>query len=312
MNIWLAIVILAYLILAIVNLVDKFIIDNIIKSSRAYTFLVGLLSGVVWLGAPWLLHWPGPALFWLNLIIGALFPAGLLLLYRSLKLGEASKVLVVIGGAMPIFSFLLSAGILKETFSPRQLLALALLICGTVVIAWMPPKKKFLARLLAGLGFQDQLAKQAVATALAAALIFALFFVGSKILYLAQPFASAFIWIRLGSLLAVLTFLIPPSWRREIIKNFKRLRGHNAKIFLANQIFAGTGFTLQNYAIALGSVALVNALQGVQYALLIILGGLLTIFYPKLLTENIGRAIIIQKIIAVLLIAAGLYLLTIN
>jgi len=312
MSTWLIIVILAYLILAIVNLADKFLIDNFIKSSRAYTFLVGLLGGVVWLLAPFYLAWPGAALFYLNLIVGALFPAALLLLYRSLKLGEASKVLVIIGGAMPIFSFLLAALILKERFVAHELWAVALLIAGTIIIAWMPPKKKFLAYILKGLGLKHEMAGQAVLTALGAALIFAFFFVGSKVLYTAQPFLSAFIWLRLGSLLAVLVFLIPPSWRQEIFKNFKKLKGQHAKIFLANQAFAGAGFTLQNYAIAIGSVTLVNALQGVQYALLIILGGLLTMIYPKLISENISRAVIIQKIAAVILIAAGIYLLAIK
>ena len=311
MSAWLIIVLLAYLILAVVNLVDKFIIDNVIKSSRTYTFLVGLLSGAVWILAPWWLRWPGSVIFWLNLIIGALFPIGLLLLYRSLKMGEASKILVIAGGSVPVFSFLLSAGVLQENFTGKQIWALLFLIAGTMVIAWMPPKKKFIASILAGLGFKNEAAKQAIWLALAAALIFALFFVGTKVLYAAQPFLSAFIWIRLGSLLAVLTLLLPPAWRREIFKNLKTLRGKNAKIFFANQTFAGAGFTLQNYAISIGSVALVNALQGVQYALLIILGGLLTIFYPKLITENISRAVIIQKIIAVILIAVGLYFLTI-
>lgn len=311
METWLIIVIIAYFILAIVNLADKFIIDNLIKSSRSYTFLVGGLSILVWVLAPFYLVWPGIALFWLNLIIGALFPAALLLLYRSLKLGEASKVMVIAGGAVPVFSFLLSLAILKENFSQQQIWALILLILGTVIIAWMPPKKKFLSHILAGLGLKSETELIAVFTALGAAMIFALFFVGTKILYIAEPFMSAFIWIRLGSFLAVLSFLLIPSWRKEIFKNLKKLKKHGAKIFLANQIFAGAGFTLQNYAIALGSVAIVNALQGVQYALLIIFAALLTIFYPKLITENISRIVIIQKVIAIILIAAGLYLLTI-
>lgn len=312
MSTWLIVVILAYFILAIVNLADKFIIDNVVKSSRTYTFLVGLLSGAVWVLAPFYLNWPGPALFWLNLIIGALFPVGLLLLYRSLKMGEASKILVISGGSVPIFSFIFSATILKESFSLNQLLALVFLISGTMVIAWMPTKKKFLAQILKGLGMKTDHQKQAVFTALGAALIFSFFFVGTKVLYTAQPFLSAFIWIRLGSLLAVLAFLIIPTWRREIFKNLKKLKGKNAKIFFANQSFAGAGFTLQNYAISLGSVAMVNALQGVQYALLIILAGILTMFYPKLIKENISRSVIIQKIIAIILIAIGLYLLAIK
>jgi len=309
MSTWLIIVILAYFILALVNLADKFIIDNIIKSSRAYTFLVGLAGGLVWLAAPWYLAWPDWTLFWSDLLIGALFPVGLLLLYRSLKIGEASRVIVVAGAAVPIFSFGLSIAILHETFSVKQLTALGLLILGTVVIAWLPPKHKFLAHILSNLGWSINHGYQAVLTALGAAAIFALFFVGSKVLFLTQPFTSAFIWIRLGSVVAVLSFLLFKSWRREIFKNFKKLHGNNAKLFAANQLFAATGFTLQNYAVAIGSVALVNALQAVQYALLIIFAAILTLFYPRLIKEKITSMVIAQKIAAVALIAGGLYLL---
>ena len=64
---------------------------------------------------------------------------------------------------------------------------------------------------------------------------------------------------------------------------------------------------MQNYAIALGSVVLVNALQGVQYAFLMVLGGLITVFYPKIIKEKINNVIILQKIVAITLISFGLY-----
>ena len=96
----------------------------------------------------------------------------------------------------------------------------------------------------------------------------------------------------------------------------------NKNIFLALSMIIATlaaisglffayfiGFLLQNYAIFLGSVALVNALQGVQYAFLLVLGGLISVFYPNLLKENISTKVVIQKLTAVLLISIGLYFL---
>ena len=78
-------------------------------------------------------------------------------------------------------------------------------------------------------------------------------------------------------------------------------------MFFSNQGIAAIGFLLQNYAIFLGSVAIVNALQGVQFAFLLVLGGLISVFFPKLLKENVSKMVIIQKILAIVLISLGLY-----
>ncbi|KKP89863.1 MAG: hypothetical protein UR94_C0033G0015 [Parcubacteria group bacterium GW2011_GWA2_36_10] len=105
---WLIIAIFAYLILALVNLADKFLLDKIVPSAKTYTFLVSILGLIVLLAAPWALHWPG--FYWLviNLIVGAIFPFALLLLYRALKLGDTSKIIPLIGGAIPVFTISLS------------------------------------------------------------------------------------------------------------------------------------------------------------------------------------------------------------
>jgi len=65
---WLVIAISAYLILAFVNLADKFVIEKVIPGPKTYTFLVGAAGAMVVLAAPWFLVWPGLALFFFNLL----------------------------------------------------------------------------------------------------------------------------------------------------------------------------------------------------------------------------------------------------
>lgn len=303
---WLLLAIGAYLILAIVNLADKFLLDKFLPSAKAYTFLVGAMGIVVVVIAPWFLEWPGWSLFLGNILVGALFPGALLLLYKALRDGEASRIITLIGGLVPVFTIVLSLLFLHESFVGRQWMAIFYLILGTIIIAWFPeghqlwhkvvkwfdPKKHHWTALLVAAG---------------AALVFAAFFVGSKYLYDSQSFFSSFIWIRIGTFAATLLLLIPNKWRREIKKGFKHLKGDGKAIFFSNQALAAIGFLMQNYAIALGSVVLVNALQGVQYAFLMVLGGLVTVFYPKIVKEKISTFIILQKIVAITLISFGLY-----
>lgn len=308
---WLTIAIISYLILAIVNLADKFLIDNAMPNSKAYTFLVGVLGSIVILAGPWFMVWPGTYFFAVNLIVGALFPLALLLLYRSLKTGDVSRVLVLIGGSVPVFIVIFSSLFLGERFTTNQWIGIISLIVGTMIIAWMPQKHSLGERIISFFRIKREDKIKGTLLALSAGFVFALFFIGTKYAYNNEPFGSAFIWIRIGSLITVLTFLLHKKTRRGIIKSIRKLKGKNRGIFFSNQVLSAIGFSLQNYAIALGSVVLVSSLQGIQYGFLLILGVLITIFKPHIVKENISRNIILQKVVAIILISIGLYFIAI-
>jgi drug/metabolite transporter (DMT)-like permease len=309
---WILIAIVAYLILAVVNLADKFLLDKILPSTKTYTFLVGVLGLIAFCLAPWFLEWPGIFQLFLNLMIGAVFPVTLLLLYKALKDGDASSVITLIGGSMPIITLILSILFLGESFSGRQWIAIGFLLIGTIVISWIPKDKKtLLDTIKEWLKFSKKKQRNhGTMIAIGAALGFAVFFTGSKYLYDTQTFLSAFIWIRLGTFLAVLFLLIKKDARKEIFTSIKSLKGKKGVLFFGNQGIASIGAFLQNYAISLGSVALVSAIQGVQYAFLLIIGGLITVLYPKIVKENISKSVVIQKVMAIVLISIGLYFIT--
>ena len=50
---WLTLTIISYLLLAFVNLGDKFVMDKILGDSRVYAFTVTILSLIVVIIAPW-------------------------------------------------------------------------------------------------------------------------------------------------------------------------------------------------------------------------------------------------------------------
>ena len=144
-----------------------------------------------------------------------------------------------------------------------------------------------------------------------AALFFALFWVASKYAYNLQSFGSAFIWIRLGTFLAVLILLLRKDWREEIKADLKKSakNKNNKFVFFGTQGLAAIGSTLQNYAVFLGSVALVTSLQGLQYAVLLVLTFIITLLNPKILKEDNSARVVWQKVLAIILITLGLYFL---
>lgn len=308
---WILVALAAYLLLAVANLLDKFLVDNVLKNSKAYAFIACVLGLVVFLAAPWFLRWPGWPLFLFNLLNGVIFAMALWFLYEALRRGEASRILVLIGGATPVFSLIFSLLFFQERFSSNQWAGIISLLAGIFVIGLLPVARSFLARVFNKLKLTQERKRGGLWIALFSALAYSLYFIGTKHAYAAQPFASAFIWTRLGAALFVLLFLIKYATRRSIVTTFHRSSPNKNKFLVVfNQGLGSVGFILQNYAIFLGSVVLVNALQGAQYAFLLIISAILALMAPKLLKETFSWRIILQKTAAVALIALGLYFLT--
>lgn len=305
---WLMVALSAYLLLAIANLLDKFLVDNVVKSSRAYAFAACILGLVVMVVAPWFLRWPGINWLFFNLAAGGIFMLALWSLYESLKRGEAARVLVFIGGLTPIFSIFFSILFFKETYSLNQWLGMTFLLAGAGTIALLPQARSFLSRLIAKLGWENKKTRSALLIALASAFFYSLYFIATKHAYNNQPFVSAFLWNRLGAGLFALLFLFSISGRREIKQLLQKSKpGEKKGLVVINQGLGSAGFVLQNYAISLGPVAIVNALQGFQYAFLLAISAVLAVLSPRLFKENFSWRIILQKTGAIILVAFGLY-----
>ena len=307
---WISVAIAAYLILSVANLLDKFLVDNILPSSKAYAFVACTMGALVAVVSPWFLKWPGLGLFLFDLLSGAIFALALWLLYEALRRGEASRVLVFIGGTTPVFSLIFSLIFFKEQFTLNQWLGIFSLLAGVFIIAFLPVTRNYLSRLMRKLKIDQKETRGGLLIAFFSALAYAVYFVSTKFAYGSQPFASVFIWTRIGSALFVLMFLVRKKDRQEVIGAFRRPnKNKNKALVICNQALGAGGFVLQNYAVFLGSVALVNALQGVQYAFLLIISAGLALWSPKLLKESFSWRIILQKSAAVAIIGLGLYLI---
>jgi uncharacterized membrane protein len=307
---WILIAISAYLIFAVVSIGDKFVLKEAIPNSRVYAFLISSMGLFVLVAAPWFLHWPG--IYWLaiDLLAGAFFTFALLFQYRALRRGDVSKVMVMIGGFIPVFTTIGSILFLGDHFFAYQWLGLESLVTGTFVIAWTVKEHKLSKTTLWGFAFS-----------LFAALAYAAFFLVSKYAYNHQDFWSSFIWIRIGSALAGV-FLLARATERKAIRallhqkigghdkgNRKKIKGISGFLVLANQTLGAIASILQNYALSFGSVAIINALQGVQYAFLLVLSWLLAIFWPKIFYEAPGQDTLFKKVMALIFIMIGLYLI---
>jgi drug/metabolite transporter (DMT)-like permease len=299
---WILVAVSGYIILAIVQLVDKYLLVGSIPNPKIYAFYVGTLGVSVLVLAPLVgFYFPEINNIILSLLAGAVFIYALFWLYKGLHFFEASRVIPAIGGLVPLFTFgliyLFSFG--QETLTFRGIIAFILMISGSVFIVLRKEKTINL---------------KSLKISLIAAFLLSLSFVLVKYVYLAMPFWTGFIWKSIGGfLMAICFFIFNPEVRKEIFKKREYFPRKTATIFLVNQAAGGGAAILQNWAIALAPlvyVAFINALQGIQYTFLFIFALLLSFKFPQILKEEISKEVIFQKIIAILLIGGGLLLLS--
>lgn len=301
---WLAAVLIGHLFNAVAFVVDKILLTKSFQNPFVYAFFIGALSGLAVVLIPFGVEWPGWSLFSLDVAGGALFIASLVCFFYALQGAEASRIVPFIGGGIPVFTLVFEILFLDQQLSRAQLTAFAVLVVGTVLIAIEigTPEGAVVEQ-------KQKQGARAWVYGLAAAVLFATSFGLTKMAYDAQPFLSAFTLQRFGSVAFALLFLLSAKNRAAIVQAIPLLKQKTGLVFLGSQSLGAGGFVFINYAISLASVSIVNALQGVQYAFLLVLGVIGTLKYPKLLKESMSTQSLIIKCIAVVVIGVGLYLI---
>ncbi|NQV00975.1 MAG: EamA family transporter [Parcubacteria group bacterium] len=298
---WLFVSIISYFILALVFIVDKFLLSRTALRPLAYAFYVGILGGI---SSLFLIPFGFSSMplgqVVISFIAGILFIFAILCFYKSVRLGEVSRITPIIGGAVPIFTFVLTYFFLGERLNFNQLIAFLFFVLGGIILVW--PRKKI--RLMSGE------AKTPLIKRLPLAILASLFFSGSfvltKFIFMEQSFINGFVWIRLGGILGAVLLLFWPSARQTIFKTSKSIKLKTSGLLVANKTLSALAFILLSYAVYLGSVTLVNALQGIQYVFLLAIALFLSKKFPQIVKEQISQGIVVKKIIAVLFICIGL------
>jgi len=293
--IWLLIVIIAHLINALVYLFDKYLLSRPVVNPAVFAFYVGMFSFAAIILIPFGFTLIPVHLILLSLLAGAIFAYGLIPLYYTFKHMDISDAAPLSGAMTPIYTLAFSSFFVPEDLSSAKLLAFGLLVIGGLIIAFR--KKTFEKGFL-----YIQLSSS----------LFALSFVLTKKVFVDLSFINGLIWTRFGMVSAALSLLLIPSVRRAIFESFRVTTGGSKSLFLVDKTLAGTAFLMILYAIKVGSVSLVNALQGVQYIFLILFVILFAKKFPFMKQEKLFRLGWIQKLTALVFIVVGLTILGLN
>jgi drug/metabolite transporter (DMT)-like permease len=304
---WLIYAIIGHLANGIAFAIDKMLLKSAFTRSATYAGLVGILSTVVVFAVPFVHNWPRGSGWLLSVLSGVTFILALWAFFGAMARAEASRVVPIVGSLIPVFTLAGSFAFLAERLSDRTFIGFGLLILATVILSSGKAS--------------ERPASQTVWLAVTAAILFAVASITGKAVYDSSGFFGAFVVSRLAAALTALGLLALIDVRagQEALSIFMPSRGGRSKgkqpgkiaaiMALVGQGLGACGFVLVQYAMSKGSASLVNALQAVQYAFLVLLALALRKRALQLLGEHLDRRTLIVKGAALMLTAVGMYLL---
>lgn len=305
---WLILSIIGYAILAIVAIMDKYLLSSAKVQPALYTFYSTIFVLPLLLLVPFGVNFLHTPFDWAMAVLsGVSFAFALWAMFLGFEKSEVSHVGPLVGAATPLFVLLFSNLFLSEILTTRQFVAAGLLIVGSLIVSFEKSKQHsgwhwgMLWGVLAGV-------------------LYAVSHVSAKYIYGQYDFFSGFVWTRTTTGLIGLILLLHPTVYRSLFKSSvldkvknkllsARTKKDNIILVAINKILGSVAVVVIQYAVAIGSVSLVNALNGLEFAILIIFVFLLSKFWPKKFKEDYTTGEIVLEILAITVIATGLILL---
>lgn len=307
---WILLAVGAQFLNALVVLIDKRIIsdDKILPRPFVYAFYTCLIAGM-WIFIYFLSFIPLPfsafhipsfanvtkptlEIVALAILSAYTFFTALVSMFTALRTSDASDVVPVVGATSAIVSFVLGYFFLNIPLSQNFALGIALLAGGTFLVSRFHfPFKTAMFAIHSGV-------------------FFAIHYVSIKGLFMVTTFDNGFFWSRVAFVFYALSLLMVPAFFEKIKEQTKTTTRHAGFLIFTNKIIAGVSTLLILKATDLGDMAVVQALGGLQFVFVLILG----LFFGKHLKTGIAGEIhpketILQKALFVAVIAVGFLVL---
>jgi len=252
-TLWLTLAVCGQLLTALSVLIDRHIVVRAphIGKPIVYAFYVSVLSGFVIVLAPLgIISLPNTHVMTLSLIYAGAFLAAIYFLYSSLTVSRASDAAPVIGSVSTIATLILAGLFLDDDVTAFLMFPVLMLAAGTGLISHF------------------HFTRQALIYTLASGLAFGSSVFAFKLVVLEVSFLDGFFWTRMMSVVAALLLLVVPQFRKQILHGGMRASHTSKFLVIGNKMIGSVASVFSTLAISLGSVTIVNALSGLQFAFL--------------------------------------------
>ncbi|MFA6427039.1 MAG: DMT family transporter [Candidatus Magasanikbacteria bacterium] len=299
---WFFIAMLGYFLLSINFILDKIIVSKSVSKPVVYTFYSTIFMFVALAALPIIGfdHPIGHDWIW-TAVSGIAFGLGLWTVYIALGKGEASHINPFNGAVVTIATYACASLFLNESLQGLQVVGIAVLIVASLLLSF----EKSRSHNGFHIGF---------VWAFISGLCFAISHVSAKYLYGVYPFWTGFIWSRAFiGVVGLITLCFPAVWKsfhkKKKQESHQYARRHVVGIIIFNKVLSVVQVIVLQFAMSIGSVTVVNALSGLQYALMFVMVYLLTKFKPGIFKEYFTRREIFLEVSAIVLVGIGLFLI---
>ena len=267
---WIFLAVAAQCINAVVAIADKYIVTSkkampqpfvyafytcIFAGAWVVVFAAGILPMPFFatLGVPSLsnIEYPSLATAAIAFLSSYTFFIALVSLYSALRDADASDVIPVVGAVSAVVSFGLSYFFLDTRLTPHFIVGIVLLSVGTFLVSH--------------LRFTWRTSLMSVH----AGIFFAIHFVTLKGLFTATSFDNGFFWSRVTLFIVALSMLLIPKLFIKIHSQTRATGARTGLLILGIKLLAEINSILILKATALGNVAVVQALGGIQFVLIL-------------------------------------------
>lgn len=304
MSNWFLIALIAPILWSVVNHIDKHLLSRYFegKGVGAIMLFSSLFSAIILPIIAFFYHsqiFNLPFYDLIMLLLVGLLSAGAFYFYlRAMDIEEASIVVPLLQ-LVPIFGYFLSFLILGENLSIQQIMYSLLIIAGIAILSVeIDIENNFTFR------------KNVLYLVALSSFLFALHDVLFKKIAVQDTFWVSAFWQYSGlTIFGIFTFFLSKNFREEFLKMIK---GHNLNILSLNVVSESLyilGNLANNFATLLAPVAIVLVVSSYQPLFVFIGGIILTIFLPKIIKEKISHKHLIHKLISIIIIIIGSYLL---
>lgn len=286
---WFYLALISAAIWAAVNVIDKYVISGFFKKPSAQLVISGVVQLTVGLAAVILfgMEIPNPIIFAICFVAGILGFIATFFYFKALFSEEVSRAIPVLY-MIPIWTMIFAAIFLGETLSAQQGFGIVLLVLGSVLVS---VKKTAKWKIGFTLGLM-----------VLASILYAAEDILLKYLTTHLSFWGIFFWESLGFVsgsVVVLAFR-----RNEVIGTIKRFK-KVALLSVGSETLAAVAGIFLIWSFSLGLVSLATAVTSVQPLFVLFYATLLSIFWPRVIKEELRTEALSLKVIAIGLILVG-------
>lgn len=216
--------------------------------------------------------------------------------FKALEKEETSRVIPLFQFT-PIFVLILSFIFLGELMQMKQYFGSLLIITGAFLVS------------LHKLDFKIFNLRPSFWYMMLSSFLFAVSLILYKFGVREIPFWHTLPLEGFGMMLGAVAVYLYKNNKTIFIEETKRFTKNVYMLMTVNEaVYLLTRYTIY-FAVSLIAVSLVNVLGGLQSVFILIYGVVLSLWFPQILKEVISRKVIVQKMVSIVIIIAGLYLI---